>query len=151
MTSVNPLLGDKYKYDEQTGRFVNQLHKRVASVINNYDPELYLVWIEPADREEGDGRPYAIIHQHPDGSCQFLSYWREDQVDERLLEWCFENDFRKHRPNDIFDRMMAKNDAIKLLEEERIQEAHDERMDVVVSMMKSHLHTYKHGKRKYRS
>jgi hypothetical protein len=47
--------------------------------------------------------------------------------------------------------MIAKNDAIKLLEDQRIQEQHDERMDVVVSMMKSPLHTFKHGKRTYRS
>jgi len=151
MSQVNPLLGDKYKYDEQTGRFVNQLHKRIATAIYEYDPELRLVWIDPQDRVEGDGRPFAIVHLHEDGSVQFLSYWREDQIDERLLEWCFENDFRKHHPNDIFDKMMARNDAVKLAEETKRKMERDEQMDVLASMMKSRLHVYRHGKRTFRN
>lgn len=151
MSNVNPLLGDKYKYDEQTGRFVNQLHKRIATAIYEYDPELRLTWIDPEDREQGDGRPYAIVHLHEDGSVQFLSYWREDQIDERLLEWCFENDFRKHHPNDIFNKMEARNDAIKLANQAQAQMESDEKWDFLSTMMKSHLHTYNHKGRRFRN
>jgi hypothetical protein len=149
--TVNPLLGDNYRYDEGSGRFINETHRRIGEVIAEYDPELRLVWIDPQDRVDADDKPFAIVHFHPDGQTQFISFWREDQVDERLIEHLFENDFRKHHPKEIFDRMEARRDAEKLLEEKRIQEKYDEKLDMFLSLIKSPLHTFKHDSRKWRN
>lgn len=144
----HPLFGGQYLFDETSGRFINQKHRRVAEVVNEYDPELELAWIPPESRDEGDVFPYVVIHNHPNGDRQAVAYFTEDEIDERVIEHLFENDFRKHNPQDLFDKMEAHNLAVKLLEQKTIQEKYDAELDVVVSALKSGKHWYKHGGRK---
>lgn len=121
----HPILGSTYQYHADAGRFINEKHERIAAVIRDYDPELELAWIPPENRDDSDTKPFCIIHNSPDGSRVPVSFWREDQIDERLIEWCFENDFKKHSPDAIFNRLEARNLAKKLMETKSYQ-AEDE-------------------------
>lgn len=149
MTS-HPLLGETYQYHKDYGGFINAKHERIARIISEYDPELELGWIPPANRDGNDTQPYCIIHNHPNGTRQVISYWREDQVDERILEWIFENDFKKHSPNEVWDRMKASELAKALLAKKKIEDETLEEIEFANYLAKTPLHTVKHGGRKYR-
>lgn len=146
----HPLLGNNYRYNEDAGRFINEKHERIAAIIRDYDPELELAWIPPEHRDATDTQPFCIIHNQPDGKRQPISFWREDQIDERILEHIFENDFKKHNPQDIFDRMEAQKLAQQLLREKQIEEEAAERWEFGKSLLKSPLHSYKHNGKTFR-
>lgn len=138
----HPLLGDQYNYHKDSGYFISERHERIARIVHDYDPEIELGWIPPDKRDADDTQPFCLIHNHPNGTRQVISYWREDQVDERILEWLFENDFKKHRPEDIYNRMQAKNLARELYEAQVREDEHRQRVDRARHILRSPLHKY---------
>lgn len=146
----HPILGSNYFYHEDYGGFVNGNHERIARILHEYDPELELGWVPPDKRDPGEEKPFCVIHNHPNGSRQAVSFWREDEIDERILEWAFENDFRKHSPDAIFNRMEARNLAAKLKRQKEIEDETAEKWEFGKSLLKSPLHTYRHGGKVFR-
>lgn len=147
---TNPVTGEDYHFDKDYGGYINSNHERVARIINEYDPNLELVWIPPGKRDEADAFPYAIVSNNPDGSRTALSFWTENEIDERLIEWCFLNDFTKHSPIEMYDAITNHNAAVKLMEAKIINDAYEEKKEFMKFLTKSPLHTIKHGGRKYR-
>lgn len=141
----HPLLGSTYHYHADAGRFINEKHERIAAVIRDYDPELELAWIPPENRDSTDTQPFCILHNNPNGTRVPVSFWREDQIDERLVEWCFENDFKKHNPDDIFDRVQAQNLAQRLVQRKKYEEEAAERWEFGEFRLKTPLHSFKHN------
>lgn len=150
MVDVNPLLGDNYRYDTDSGHFISGKHQRVAEIINEYDSDLFLAWIPPENRDETDVFPYVLIYFEPNGNGNAVSYWTEAELDERILEHVFENDFKKHSPNEIFDRMTAKNLARDLLTNKEIEDRYQEKLEFPKFLAETNLHTVTHKGRKYR-
>lgn len=146
----HPILGDNYRYHREYGGFINAKHERIARIISEYDPELELGWIPPANRDGNDTQPFAIIHNHPNGTRQAISFWREDEIDERLLEWVFMNDFKKHSPDDVWNRMKASELAKELVEKKKIDDETQEQLEFAYFLEKTPLHTVKHEGRRYR-
>jgi hypothetical protein len=135
-------LGDKIPLATPEGYFISAEHQRIAEIINDYDSDLYLLFIPPAKREPGD-KPYAIMHQPP-GKAPYIAMY-SDTCDERLLARLFENDARRH---DILSRLEAEELAQKLTEAKRRQDEADAKADIAKSMWRSPLHTYKHNGKK---
>lgn len=146
----HPILGANYFFHEDSGRFINGNHERIARILNEYDPELELGWIPPDKRDPSDEKPYCVIHNNPNGTRQAISFWREDEIDERILEWAFENDFRKHSPDEIFNRFQARNLALDLKRQKEIEDEAAERWEFGKSLLKSPLHAYRHDGRVFR-
>lgn len=148
-TYTNPITGDEYHFNKDRDGYINSKHERIARIINEYDPCLQLVWIPPENRDEVDTFPYAIVSNDPNGSRRALSFWTENEIDERLIEWLFLNDFTKHSPIEMFDAIQSHNMAVKLLEEKAIEDKYEEKKEFMKFLLKSPLHTVKHEGRKY--
>lgn len=150
----HPLLGGAYEYDDSYGAFVHERHKRIATIIHDYDESLALVAIPPGkrDSEEEKQWPYMVV-QFEHGALNLVSLWgEEDLTDNRILEHIFENDFRKHEPDEIYRNMLAKNKARELMEAKKAQDESEAAWDRAKFMLQTPLHTINMGNgRKIRS
>lgn len=139
----HPLLGDAYRYDEGSHQFVSARHQQLATILHEYDPSLNLCFIpkNQQETEEEKAWPWMVVsYEH--GNLQLLSLWGDDDLsDNRILEWAFENDFNKHHPDEIFDRMEARNLATKLMEKKKIHEEYLEKIDKAMFLVRTPLHS----------
>ena len=131
-----------YVADEASGTFVSEKHKTVATIINDYNPGLNLVWIPPAARTiEDAGHEFAIIHTNPTTGYQYVvMYAGADEVDERLLTRLWENDMTRH---DVLSKLELMDMAAALIKQKSEEEAAAERQDIIATVVKSPLHTFK--------
>jgi len=139
-----------YHYDQDYGGFVNSKHERVARIVAESYPDLELGWIPPNDRDETDTKPFALIYNDPNGTRYPVSYWREDEIDERILVWCYENDLQRRDPNAVYDEIKAREAAAAYLKAKEIEDQAAERWEFGRSLLKSPLHTYRHNGKVYR-
>lgn len=147
----HPLLGPGYNFHADTGGWINANYERVARFIKDYDEELELGWIPPDKREQGD-IPYCIIHNHPNGTRQAVSFWHEAQLNiETIAVWLMENDFARTNPNEIFDRMVATQLAKELADAKVIEDEAEEAWDWGKSLLRSPKFWYKHNGKVYRN
>lgn len=122
--------------------FISVKHQRVAEIINEYDPDLLLVWIPPDKRIPGDeGKEFAVLHTKH-GKQYVAMFVKEDEVDERLLAKLWAADEKNGNVLSKLDAMNAAVQAMKLKEQMEIQAEKD---DLAKSILKSPKHTYKHG------
>jgi hypothetical protein len=124
------------------GYFISAEHKRIAEIVNDYDQDLYLLFIPPARREPGD-HPYAVMHQ-PEGKAPYIAAYF-DECDERILEHLFLNDTRRH---DMMAKIEAQELAQQLVDAKRREDIAAEKADMAKSMWRSPLHSYKHNGKK---
>lgn len=146
----HPLLGNNYRYNEEAGRFVNAKHERIATIIHEYDPRLALAWIPPESRDETDAFPYVIIYSDANGDQQAVFYLTEAELDERVLERLFLNDFAKHSPDDLWAKMQAKQMAQQLLEAKQQEDEQAEKWEFGEWALKTRLNTFKHNGKTFR-
>lgn len=143
----NPLLGSDYHYNEQAGKFVPAKHERLAEIINDYDSSLDLVLVpaqQPPDPQ------YAVIQWVDHETYWIVSWWHQHELDERILEQIWKNDFQKHHPNEIWNEMMAKQEAVALMEQKKQEDEDAERWDLAKSILQSEKNWYKHNGKVYR-
>jgi hypothetical protein len=130
--------------DEQC--FTSELHRRVAEIINDYDPTLFLAWVPPRLREMDEQFPFAIIHQ-PAGQPQYVvRKLKESEVNEELLAWLWSNDTTK---TNVLDRLEALDNARHALKLKEDIERDEELKEFATAVIGSPLHTYRHNGRKY--
>ena len=149
MARVNPLLGSEYHYDTESGTFVSSRHMRIAEIIQDYNPELSLMWIPPANRTDEDTKPYVVVHTQSDGQQYPVFYLTEDELDHRVLGRIFAADMKKHNPNNVMAEIEAYENAQKILEAKEYEDKMAEKADFAKSLLKSNLHTYRHGGKVY--
>lgn len=136
-------ISDKIPLATEGGYFVSQEHQRIAEIVNDYDPNLYLLFIPAGRRAEGD-KPYAIMDNGGDDKAPYIvAYF--DHCDSRILEHLFMNDVRRH---DQMARVEAAELAQQITEAKRRQDEEDAKADIARSMWKSPLHTYRHNGKK---
>lgn len=122
----------------EDGQFVSAEHQRIAEIIADYDPDLQLLWIPPANREPGDA-PFAVLHS-PAGKPPYVVCYADD-CDERLLARVFSMDSAKQDIWSEIEKSEAAREAIKL---KRDMDEAEERKDLVEHIIKSPKATYKH-------
>jgi hypothetical protein len=66
------------------------------------------------------------------------------------MSWIWENDFRKHHPNDIFNRVQAAALAEQLYNAKVTEEEAAEKWEFAQHMLKSRKNWYKHDGKVYR-
>ena len=126
--------------------FMSEEHRRVAAVIQDFDPTLKVVFVPPELRHNNDNEPFALVHSPfglPPYVVRRLNY---NELDERLLAWLFQSDNTKH---DVLSKMEADHAAREALKLREQMDEMAEARDVAASIIKSPLNTFKHDGHKY--
>lgn len=131
-----------YTLDPTTGQVISDKHRRVAELIQEFNPSLRLVYIPYRDRTAEDTHPYAVVHAPPGGKEYVVLSCREDEVDARLLAKLWTAD---QTNVDVEDYLRKVNAAADLLEKKRIIELKEEARDKAATILRSRLHTYRLG------
>lgn len=145
---VNPLLGNRFQYDSGSGSFVSAQHQRIAEILKDYNPELSLMWIPPANRGAGDTKPYVVVHKQSDGNTYPVFYLDESELDHRVLARIFAADMKRNNANPLAD-LEAAEAAQKILEAKEYEDAKAEKFDFAEHVLKSKLHSYRHNGKVY--
>lgn len=128
----------------ETGHWVNEKFAHIAEIIQDYDPTMYLAWIPPEHRTDNTP-PYAVIH-HPDGLAPYkMFHLQENELDHRVIARICRGDLTKMN---VLDQIEAEEAARQILEAKQAMEREEERLDIVKSIVRSPLHTYKHNGKK---
>jgi len=131
-----------YIYDADSGYFISEEHRRIAEIINDYNPDLYLTWIPPDKRDLDETEPFAIIHMAPGKPQYVVRRCKDSEVDVRLLQWLWSNDTTKHDVLSQLEAFEAAQRALKLKEQLEKEEAAN---DVASAIVRSPLNTFRHN------
>jgi len=142
------ILENSHVLDPETGKFVSVEHQRIATIIQEYDPDLYLAWIPPDKRSFDDTQPFAILHKQPDGRMYVVRKVKEGEVNSDLIAWLWMNDSAR-QGTDLTGRLEAQDAARRAVEMKRQIQKDDERRDFYKSVLRSPLNTYRHNGVKY--
>lgn len=137
---------DTHIWNEDEQCFTSELHRRVAEIINDYEPTLFLAWVPPRLREMDELYPFAIVHQPPGKPQYVVRKLKEEEVNEQLLAWLWSNDTTK---TNVLDRLEALDNAKHALKLKEDLERDEEQKEFAISVLRSPLHTYRHKGRKY--
>lgn len=132
-------------FDAESGYFISAEHQRIAELINDYDPNLFLVWVPPSDRNSETSHPFGIIHRTPNGD-----YWvrkvKESELNAELIAWLWTNDNERNNTLAYLEKIEQANEALKLKKQMEELEA---QKDIALTILKSPLHTFRHNGKVY--
>ena len=118
-------------WNSELGCFISDAHVHLAQILKDYNPHFSLLFIPPKDRDATDSKPWAILDSSPARPPYIMRYLSDAEMENprEIIEWVFLGDLSKHRPNDVFDRMQARERAEELLklkaQEERLEDAQE--------------------------
>lgn len=140
-------------WNSELGEFINEKHAHLAQILSDYKPTLSLVYIPKRDRDATDTKPWAILDSPANKPAHIIRYLSDKEMEnpEAILQWIFEGDLDKHRPDDVFARMELKRAAQELLDLKRQEEQMADFYDKIEFAAKTNLHTWKHDGKVYRS
>jgi hypothetical protein len=113
-------------WNSEQGAFISAAHERLAEVLHEYNPYFSLTWIPPKNRDASDTKPFAILNSAPGRAPHIIRYLSEAEMLDTtgVLAWIFEGDLERNRPNDVFARIEARENAEKMLQlKARMEEA----------------------------
>lgn len=127
-------------YDTVSGEMISQKMNRIQEIIQDYDPTLRLAWIPPKERTAFDKYPFVLIHS-PVGKPEYIAMTlKEDEVNESLLARLWMHDNRR---NNVLDRLEAEDAARQAIEFKQKMDAEEIRKELVSTIIKSPLNTYR--------
>lgn len=130
-------------FDSELGHFVSEEHRRIAEVINEYEPTLSLVWIPPDKRSFDDTHPFAILHSPSNRQPYIVRKLSEQQINSDLVAWLWSND-QARNGRDLNAYLDAQQAAEKALQMKRSMEIREEANDVALHIVKG-KNWYKHN------
>lgn len=119
----------------------------LAQELNDKYPNLSLAWIPPENRGEGDDRPFAIVQIDTEGN-QVAVIHRMHQLEVHgsyVFNWLWENDSQRV---DVFDKYLVSLRREQEAREKKDREIIDQKAEVINTIAKSNLHTYRINGRK---
>ena len=140
------MLQGAYILDNASGHALSAQHTRIAEIIQDYNPELELAWIPPNDRTSFDQKPFAIIHNMPNGSRYVVGTFSEAEMDHRIITYLFNHDARNR---DILSDIDRENAAKELLAYKERMDEQQEREEMARAMIRTNKSTWKHDGKKY--
>jgi hypothetical protein len=120
--------------------FVSETHRRVAELLQEYDPYLELHWIPPGSRGQYDVAPWAVVHNPPHMDA-YTVFYTED-ADERLLARVIQAD---NANKNVLTEMEARNKAHEALRLHQERENRQESHALAAAVLRSNKFHYKHG------
>ena len=145
MTGLN--LQGAYILDNASGQALSSQHTRIAEIIRDYNPELELAWIPHSERTAFDAKPFAIIHNQPNGDRYVVGTFSEAEMDHRIIAHLFKHDATRH---DVFSDMERENAAKELLAMKESMDAYQDRLEMGKAMIKTNKSTWKHDGKTYK-
>lgn len=118
-----------YLLSSQSGHFVSAEHQRIAQIINDYDPDMTLVWIPPEERNLNEEFPFAVMHTMPNGHTYIVRKVREHEVNAELISWLWTNDLAKQGVTNIAAYVESLENAQKAVELKRREEEMADKAD----------------------
>lgn len=119
----------------------------LAQEVNDKYPNLSIAWIPPENRGPEDDRPFAIVQIDRSGN-QVAVIHRMHQLEVHgayVFNWLWENDSQRV---DVFEKYLKGLEAAALQKEKENKEKIDQKAEVIHSIAKSPLHTYRINGRK---
>jgi len=146
---------DPQVWNSELGEFISDNHRRLAEILNDYNPNLSLAFIPIKDRLPGDTKPFAILEKRPGFEPVIVRYLSEIEMRDpaAVLAWVFEGDTTKHGGIvNVMRKIELRESADELLKlKRREDELEDAREHVafMVSGGRSKLHTIRHNGKKF--
>ena len=137
---------DEYIWRPEAGAFVNERIRRVAEVINEYEPTLFIAPIPDQLRDNEPDKAYALVHEADNGNIYCVRKLKDVEIDESLIAWIWAHDNNKV---DVLGQLEAQDAARRALELKKLMEEREEAKEIGETILKSPLHTYRHNGRKY--
>lgn len=141
-------------WSSERGEFISQDHARLASTLQDYNPNLSLVYIPMKDRTVTDTKPFAILESRPGFPPQIIRYLSESDMlnPQSILAWVFDGDVARHGVSTIMSRIENAEAAERLLALKRQEDDIEDRIELsafLVSGGRNKLHTVKHNGQKF--
>jgi hypothetical protein len=128
------------------GMFISARISRIVELIREYDPNLDVKMI-PAERRGPGDAAFMITERLRDGREVVAFYVQSEcDFDEDVLAKVYESDNAKH---DVQSVMESKNKAATAVRHAREREEREAHYDLMLSMIQSKKHTYRHNGKKY--
>ena len=120
-------------YNSELGEFIDDRHVHLAAVLKDYKETYELVYIPKKDRDATDTKPWAVLEHHPRTGSHVVRYLSEIEMNDPagVLEWIFNADLDRNRPQDVFQRIQNREAAEQLMKFKAEEEALEDRLDLV--------------------
>lgn len=112
----------------EEGYFVSDKWLRLSEILHDYNPDLELRWIPPANRSDGDrSRPYAIVHSPHGRPAYVVMFAGELDEPQAILARIFAGDTSRNNVLGNLDAKEAARQAFELHERaDRMAELEDQ-------------------------
>ena len=125
----------------------SDLHRRVAEVINDWDPTVFLAYVPPEERAFNEEFPFALLHQPEGRPSYIIRKLRPEEVNESLITWLWSNDLAS---TDVFGTLEAQDRAREALRLKEKLERKEELQALGTAILKSPKSIYKHNEITYK-
>lgn len=127
----------------EDGSFISSKISRLVEIIRDYDHNVDVRWIPPAQRS-ADEPAFALVTRDLTGREYVIFYVQdESQFDGSVLERLIQMDQAKK--GNVLSEIDARNAAVKAIQQKLHQEQLEESKDLAYHILKSKKHTYKHN------
>lgn len=143
-------------YSSELGEFIDDRHVHLARILKDYKDTYELVYIPKKDRDASDTKPWAILEHHPKTGSHVVRYLSEVEMDDPagVLEWIFNADLDRHRPQDVFQKIINRENAEALLKLKAEEEDLEDRLELAAfigSGGRDKKHWFRHNGITYRN
>lgn len=130
------LLKSNIVWNADLGEFIDDRHAHLAQVLRDYKSTYELVYIPKKDRDATDTKPWAILEHHPKTGDHIVRYLSEAEMNDPagVLEWIFNADLDRNRPQDVFQRIQNREAAEQLMKLKAEEEALEDRLEMVATI-----------------
>lgn len=128
------------------GVAMSQDHSHMARAIAERYPNVRLAGVPAHFRTAAEEFPFALVDSHTN---QVLKELREKEVTiSFIFQWLYEHDTAARGVKEVYEKYLKDKEAKKKAKDDAVKEHMHENLDVVHSIAKSPLHTFRHGNRK---
>jgi hypothetical protein len=110
--------------------------------VNEAYPNLRIAYVPAENRSENEPYPFAIVDTLGEFTIKPLTVEQAKNT-MWILQWLYDNDSARHGEKELWNKHLAVGERIKEDRKKAHSEKLREKLDVVSSVARSHLHTYK--------
>jgi hypothetical protein len=136
--STPAFTGNSHVWSSEVNEFISSKHQRFAEILNDYDPNFHLEYVPKRERSATDLKPFRIVSRDPGKPAHIIRDISDAEMEnpQAILEWLFEGDVRKHRPEDVFARMEAKRLAAEVWNQKQEDDDEEDRRDLLAAVIR---------------
>jgi hypothetical protein len=136
-----------YLLDPNTATAGSVDHTYLAQSIAERYPNVRLAQIPSRHREAREEFPFALLDAR---TGEVVKHLRESETNISFVyRWLYEHDTQARGVKEVYAKYLADKEKAKKAKEDVARERLHENLDVVNTMARSQLHTFRHGDRKF--